>query len=234
MHDKAPFMAPATRAGRAASASPVGRQALLWSVPLALALWVASVPAAEVFRWTDAQGRTHYGSQPPPGVQAQPVRSAAPLPPDAAERAQKERQHLLERADSLDEARRAAQDRQAEQAQRDAQARRQRCALARSELRLYDAERPVFTRDRQGQRVYEDDATRDANAARLRAEVATHCGAGDAARDPGVGQGSQAAAARRRCNLAREALRDLQAVGARVSAAELQQAGDRVRAACGG
>ncbi len=37
-------------------------------------LWLASAPSpGQVYKWTDEQGRVHYGASPPPGRTAQPL-----------------------------------------------------------------------------------------------------------------------------------------------------------------
>lgn len=36
-------------------------------------LFAAHAAAAQVYKWVDSDGRTHYGNRPPPGVAAQPV-----------------------------------------------------------------------------------------------------------------------------------------------------------------
>lgn len=48
-------------------------------------LGVTADAAAEVYKWVDAEGRTHYSATPPPGTAAQPVeiRTAPPAPPSA-------------------------------------------------------------------------------------------------------------------------------------------------------
>ncbi|HMW29814.1 MAG TPA: DUF4124 domain-containing protein, partial [Plasticicumulans sp.] len=50
--------------------------------------WLAlgALPAdAAVYKWVDAEGRTHYSSTPPPGADAKPVVIREdPLPPPAA------------------------------------------------------------------------------------------------------------------------------------------------------
>ena len=61
--------------------------------------------AAQIYRWTDEQGRVHYGSQPPPGQKADSVKQqqpgGSPASPDAqhrqreaADRADRDRQEL--------------------------------------------------------------------------------------------------------------------------------------------
>jgi len=45
------------------------------------ALLIATGAAAQVYRWTDAHGRTVYGDKPPPGVNAQKVENSVSVVP---------------------------------------------------------------------------------------------------------------------------------------------------------
>lgn len=59
---------------------------LRWLLPLLvpLVLTSAAAQAGDIYRWTDAQGRVHYGDQPPPG-DAQKITEPpppSPLSPD--------------------------------------------------------------------------------------------------------------------------------------------------------
>lgn len=60
------------------------RRIILTSLLLALS---ASAMASQVYKWVDAQGVTHFGSQPPQGQAATSVNTSAP-PPKAAEQEQ--------------------------------------------------------------------------------------------------------------------------------------------------
>ena len=44
-------------------------------IPLLLAALFAAAAHAQVYRWTDANGRVHYGERAPPGAKARPVES---------------------------------------------------------------------------------------------------------------------------------------------------------------
>lgn len=49
-------------------------------IALALLVASASAGAAQIYKWTDAQGVQHFDSQPPPGQKAQPVQINVPAP----------------------------------------------------------------------------------------------------------------------------------------------------------
>jgi hypothetical protein len=59
---------------------------------------------AQIYRWTDEQGRVHYGSQPPPGQKAESVKPSGDYPTsperqrEATERADRERQEMERRS----------------------------------------------------------------------------------------------------------------------------------------
>jgi len=40
----------------------------------------ASASAQQIYRWVDEKGSVHFGAQPPPGVDAQPIKAKAPSP----------------------------------------------------------------------------------------------------------------------------------------------------------
>lgn len=71
---------------------------------LIVLLTASAIAAAQIYRWTDEQGRVHYGSQPPPGQKAESVKqqpSGSATPQDmqqrqreAFDRADRERQEL--------------------------------------------------------------------------------------------------------------------------------------------
>jgi hypothetical protein len=132
----------------------------------------------QIFKWVDANGVTHYGTAPPPGVKAEPIAPAAPLDPAAASKAAEQRRRALSQAE--EEAARAAQGKAREEAERQARQksdteRLQRCAEARQQLDVVTQGGPVFRLGPQGQRQYLPDPSRDGEIARLRAEVAAQC-----------------------------------------------------------
>jgi hypothetical protein len=123
-----------------------------------------------VYKWVDAEGRTHFGSQPPPGGKAQKldIRPSVPAPVDPPAAASWQDQ--LRRSGEL---RHQQQQEAAEQAKK-ARAAEQECQAARRALDLLGRERPVYRTNAQGEREYMEDDQRQAamDAARQRAETA--------------------------------------------------------------
>ena len=137
---------------------------------------------AQVFKWTDENGRVHYGERPPEGVKASEI-SVKTEPPSTArpeapqdwsrkdadykrlkiEREQKER---LEQVQQADREKRAA-------------ARRRVCMRAREEYELFkSAEKSgtqVWRKGENGERVYLDDATRRARIADAQKRIDENC-----------------------------------------------------------
>jgi len=138
-----------------------------------LLLLPACVPAAGVYKWRDADGRIHYGDQPPPGRPAQSVDLEAAPPPDtgAAQRQNKRRRLLdIYREDRE----RLQQQRTAEQQEREQRARY--CARVRKTLQatrnatfLYEK-----TGDPDNPRIFSD-AERKARTRALQEQVQKWC-----------------------------------------------------------
>jgi hypothetical protein len=93
---------------------------------------LAAVAAAEVHRWTDAEGRVHYGDRPPAGSQSVPVTTGAspsqPVPSDA-ERLERQQRMLDAYRQEREEKQQAEARHKAEEAERE-----RNCALARDAL----------------------------------------------------------------------------------------------------
>lgn len=51
-----------------------------FTVAVAFLLLCAASAHAQVYKWTDAQGRVHYSAQPPPNAQTQEIRISPPPP----------------------------------------------------------------------------------------------------------------------------------------------------------
>lgn len=131
---------------------------------------------AQVYKWVDANGVTHYGAQPPANSKAREVKLREATPAPAAGAAQppaaagyKEREIEFRKRQTLrdrEETRLAE-----EKAQRDQDCRRSRMELAdlRTSRRLYDM-------DDKGERVFMSDAQRDAEIARREADYNRRCG----------------------------------------------------------
>jgi hypothetical protein len=142
---------------------------------IVLALAAGSAGAQEIHRWTDAQGRVHFGDRPPEAAGAYAPSGAAPAAGGTAnpeaERAQR-RQKLLdayqqERADRAEgEARQKAEEAE----------RQRRCAQARDRLARYERGGRIYEPLPNGEHRFLSDAERDAELRTARNEEKRHCG----------------------------------------------------------
>ncbi|TCO77331.1 uncharacterized protein DUF4124 [Plasticicumulans lactativorans] len=140
--------------------------------PLLLVLQTTAV--AEVYQWTDAAGRVHYGSTPPADRPARVVEvPAAPAPaPDAGATLEAQTRQLLRDADARearDERERRARAAAAAKAR---EQRQRRCDAARAQLEEHT--RAVAERRSQGYTLREI-ARLEARAATARERVREHC-----------------------------------------------------------
>ena len=136
-------------------------------------LWALVVPGiAQVYKWVDEKGVTHYGERPPPGKKAQEVeqRLANPgsAPGKAAQPGWKEQ--------DLEFRRRRIETEQAEAKQKQEQeAQRRDCNQARDQLAQMRTARGLYRLDEKGERVFQSDDQRSASIARLEQQVAERC-----------------------------------------------------------
>jgi hypothetical protein len=129
-------------------------------------LWGLVVPAAaQVYKWVDEKGTTHYGERPPPGIKAREVEQQLVNPgqPSWPERDLQFRSRRIETEQA--EAKRKQQD--------DAQ--RQACNQARDELGQMKMARQLYHLDDKGERVYQTEVERSASIARLEQLVSQRC-----------------------------------------------------------
>jgi hypothetical protein len=148
------------------------RLALLASCLLAL----PPVAAAEVFRWTDENGRVHYGQRPPPtGAERldlpQPAAGAAGIDADAAQRRER-RRRLLDAYDYEREQKKAQQARETDDRQQAAV----RCRKLQQRWRRLNYPRPLYVTGKDGEREYLSDQQREAEKARMRPAYREACG----------------------------------------------------------
>lgn len=105
--------------------------------------------AAEVYKWTDEQGRVHYGDRPGQSSPQQiELKQAAPgADPTAAERQERARKLLDELVEERGLKREAEAKKQDEEKQRKAN-----CALARERLDTYEHAGYLYEQDDNGNR----------------------------------------------------------------------------------
>lgn len=133
-------------------------------------LMLTPAALAQVYKWVDRDGKTHYGEKPPDGVKATEVGVPPPGPasaPDAwKQREIESRQRRIERERGDDAAR-------AEE--RDSAVRQQRCNQARKALGMLKESIRVFSRNEKGERVYLEDNDRPAAIAAEERNVRENC-----------------------------------------------------------
>lgn len=144
---------------------------------LALAAFLAiALPAqAQMYKCVDARGVTHYTDKPLPGCKGGPVNirgqapiaePAAPAAPGAAEKPAAKPDPARDDADFK---RRQIEREQAEQREKSAAA--ERCAILRQEQSFLSQGGRIGRLNEKGERVYLDDAARDARIAAVREEL---------------------------------------------------------------
>ena len=136
-------------------------------------LWALVVPAAaQVYKWVDETGTTHYGERPPQGTKAKAVEqhlaNPGPAPGTAAQPGWKE-QDLEFRKRRIQAEQTEAKSKQLEESQRRA------CTQARNQLTQLNLARRVFRLDEKGEPVFQSDEERNASIARLEQQVAERC-----------------------------------------------------------
>lgn len=140
-----------------------------------VALGFAAVLAhAQVFKWVDEKGRTHYGERPPEGVKSSEV--AKPTPPSEPGRVKEP--DWKNKAREVTKERRERENKESQDADREARTvaeRQQRCRDARIALdRLSNVQR-LYKYDAKGERVYMTDADRDAERVVANREAGESC-----------------------------------------------------------
>jgi len=136
-------------------------------------LWALIVPAtAQVYKWVDERGTTHYGERPPPGRKAQQVEQhlANPVPaPGKANQPNWKEKDLEFRSRRIETEQAEAKRKQQEAAQRQA------CDQARDQLAQMKLARGLYRLDDKGDRMFQSDEERSASIARQEQLVSQRC-----------------------------------------------------------
>jgi hypothetical protein len=145
---------------------------LSWSaVPVALALLAGAAGAEGVYKWVDAQGRTHFGGTPPPGQKTEKLNSQTATPEAAPAQGNRSWQEQLDLSNQ-----RRQQTREKEQASaRTEQENQERCLAARRSLDSLQGGGARYRINEQGERDYLDDGQRQAALDSASQRVATYC-----------------------------------------------------------
>jgi hypothetical protein len=136
-------------------------------------LWALVVPAAaQVYKWVDEKGTTHYGEHPPQGKKAQAVEQHLANPAPAAGKAE---QPSWKEKD-LEFRRRRIESEQAEaKRQQQQDVARRACNRARDELAQMKLARRLYRLDDKGERVFQSDEERSASIARQEQLLLRRC-----------------------------------------------------------
>ncbi|MGH8669737.1 MAG: DUF4124 domain-containing protein [Burkholderiales bacterium] len=151
---------------------------------LLMALLLAAAGAsAQQYKWVDRNGRVQYGDTPPPGVSATPLRrpsgtaapaSAAPdakaAPKSGALTPAEQEAEFRKRQEEGEKAR----QKQAK-ASEEAAAKKENCAVARSQLQTMESGQRIARTDAKGERYFLEDAQIAQEAARARQAVQQWC-----------------------------------------------------------
>ena len=128
---------------------------------------------ADLYKWTDAEGKVHYSDQ-PSTVNAQTIKGVsagqAETTNQATQSLNAKDQEYQKRRKEADDAR-AKAEKEAEQAR----IQRENCAKARKNLSTLQNTPRVYTTDSAGQRTYMDDAARANALANSQKAVSDFC-----------------------------------------------------------
>lgn len=141
-------------------------------------LALLALPAySELYKWVDSQGKVHYSDTPPPGGAQKAKILQAPSPGPAAPAAVPSgggARSIAEQELEFKKRQVEAAEKQAK-ADQEAKVRRINCERAQSNLRTFQNGGRLFTHNAQGERVYIDDAAREAGIRKGQEEVAKWC-----------------------------------------------------------
>jgi len=141
--------------------------ACLVSLPLA-------VFAQQMYKWVDEKGITHYTDSPPPDgkankVDIRPTPPSGPVPPPVDYK-QKE---IDSRAEKVQKDQKEQRD--AAQEAQDKALKKGRCIEAQRQLQLLSTQRPVYSTNEKGEKVYLEDEKRQAEIVKWQERAKTYC-----------------------------------------------------------
>jgi len=139
---------------------------------IALLLFFSSLANAGIYKWTDENGKVHYGDKPTAGgeeLNIQVKQSTAPIKSDET-RAER-RQRI---SDSMTDDRLERNKKKDEAKKKRAQLNRQ-CVQAKDRLKRYKQANRLYNLDKDGNRRILSDKSRDKSIANLQKEIRRKC-----------------------------------------------------------
>ncbi|WP_394375559.1 DUF4124 domain-containing protein [Stutzerimonas frequens] len=135
---------------------------------LLITLLLPTLASAQIYRWTDAEGRVHFGQRPAAGAEQIEVR------PQVVERDDQTREREA-RSERFFDARRQEQQAAREQASQTREAQEQECQSLRNRLSQLQLGGRFFRNDAAGERVYYSDSELEAARQHLAARISQVC-----------------------------------------------------------
>lgn len=137
------------------------------------ALALPATGHAELYKWTDGQGKVHYSDQ-PPTVNAQQIRGVGA---GQAETTDQAKQSLNAKDQAYQKRRKDAEEARAKAEKESEKARIQQenCTKARNNLSTLQNSPRVYTTNAAGLRTYMDDAARAAAMANSQKAISDNC-----------------------------------------------------------
>lgn len=136
---------------------------------LLIAVLLPGLAMAEIYKWTDAQGRVHFDQRAVSG--STPVE----VKPQVIETDEATRQRQ-QRSENFYKARRDEQSQADQRAAKQAAQTEQQCRDLRRQLAKIPPGAAYYSVDAKGERVYYSDAELDAARRQLSQQIAQHCG----------------------------------------------------------
>jgi hypothetical protein len=132
---------------------------------------IAGLAQAGVYKWVDEKGVTHYSSTPhnpsAQQIKVQPPPTTESSPPSSSIR-------LWEANESMKKSRERRQ-KQEEADQQERQEKERICVLARQRLRELQEYDRIYSRNKQGEKEYWDDATKEAEIKKAQDAIKNNC-----------------------------------------------------------
>jgi len=144
-----------------------------WLCLVSAALLLSFSVHAQIYKWVDENGQTHYSQQPPESGQAETV-DVPPPPPIAPEQAREEVQELIDQQQAAEQAEQEAQQQAQKQAEQEA-AREENCRIARNNLTAYQNNPGRRVMDEEGNVTRLDEETRQQKIQEFQEQVDLYC-----------------------------------------------------------
>ncbi len=139
-------------------------------IVLAVALAVAPLAGAALYKYVDKDGKTAYSDQPPPNVQSEELH-VAPQPDGPPSKSYVEQDKELEKVRAAER----AKEKKAQQAAANAKLAEQRCAQAREYYRAYAQGGRLLRYDDKGERQYLTDEEIEAGRVKSKKQMEEAC-----------------------------------------------------------